>query len=270
MRFFTLLICIGLLASCRSSKKITTAIAKKDTIQSIAFDSTAKRDSILFIQNTLRDLSNNTIDYQTFTAKINIDYSDADNKNYDVNAVLRMYKDSALWISVNAILGIEAIRALVTKDSVKILDKQNKLITARSVDYLQEVTELPLDLQTVQNLIIGNPVYLDSNNVVSYSKGNNNIGLLSLGYWFKNLLTINEGDKSLQRIKLDDADISRSRTADLTYTDYETKKGPLFATKRRIIFAEKKKLDIRLDFKQYEFNTEVSFPFSIPKNYRYN
>ncbi|HEY0751589.1 MAG TPA: hypothetical protein VGD26_10555, partial [Chitinophagaceae bacterium] len=77
MRFFTLIICIGLLASCRSSKKITTAIAKKDTIQSVAFDSTAKRDSILFIQNTLRDLTNNTINYQTFTAKINIDYSDA-------------------------------------------------------------------------------------------------------------------------------------------------------------------------------------------------
>ncbi|HEY0751701.1 MAG TPA: DUF4292 domain-containing protein, partial [Chitinophagaceae bacterium] len=262
--------CIGLLASCRSSKKITTAIAKKDTIQSVAFDSTAKRDSILFIQNSLNGLANNRIQYQTFSAKINIDYSDADNKNYDVNAVLRMYKDSAIWISVNAILGIEAIRALITQDSVKILDKQNKLITARSVDYLQEVTELPLDLQTVQDLIIGNPVYLDTNNVVSYSKGNNSIGLLSLGYWFKNLLTINESDKTLQRIKLDDADISRSRTADLTYTDYETKKGPLFATKRRIIFAEKKKLDIRLDFKQYEFNTEVSFPFSIPKNYRYN
>lgn len=270
MRFLIAIIFIGLLASCRSSKKITTAIAKKDTVQTVRIDSAAKNDSLLFIQNTLKGLAANRINYRTFNAKINIDYSDADNKNYDVNAVLRMYKDSAIWISVNAILGIEALRALITKDSVKILDKQNKVYTARSVDYLQEVTELPIDLYTVQNLIIGNPVYLDSNNVVSFSKGNNTIGLLSLGYWFKNLLTLNENDKTLQRIKLDDADVSRSRTADLTYTDYETKKGPLFATKRRIIFAEKKKLDIRLDFKQYEFDTDVSFPFSIPKNYQYN
>jgi outer membrane lipoprotein-sorting protein len=43
-----------------------------------------------------------------------------------------------------------------------------------------------------------------------------------------------------------------------------------FATKRRISIAEKKKLDIRLDFKQYAFNETVSFPFSIPKNYSTN
>jgi hypothetical protein len=180
-----------------------------------------------------------------------------------------MQKDSAIWISANAILGIEAIRAIITKDSVKIIDKLNKTYTARSVDYLQEVTALPMDLKTIQDLLIGNPVFLDSN-VVSYSKANNAIALLSLGRWFKNLLTISESDKLIQRSKLDDVDITHNRTAELTYTDYENKKGVPFATKRRIYIAEKKKLDIKLDFKQYDFNGEVSFPFSIPKNYDRN
>jgi hypothetical protein len=68
--------------------------------------------------------------------------------------------------------------------------------------------------------------------------------------------------------KLDDTDISRSRTANLSYGDYENKKGKLFSTKRRISVSEKNKLDISLNFKQYDFNQEVNFPFSIPRNYK--
>jgi len=68
--------------------------------------------------------------------------------------------------------------------------------------------------------------------------------------------------------KLDDLDITRSRTADLNYDDYENKKGKSFSSKRRITVAEKNKLDISLNFKQYEFNDDLSFPFSIPKNYK--
>ena len=257
-----------ILVSCRSTKKIGTAIAKKDTTQAVAI-SDARRDTMAFIKTTLQALASNQVDFTTFTAKVNIDYRDAADKNYDVNAKVRMYKDSAIWISADAIFGIEAIRALITKDSVKIIDKLNKTYTARSLDYLQEVTALPLNLQTIQNLLIGNPVFLDSN-VVSYTRADNAIALVSLGQWFKNLLTINEGDKLLQRSKLDDRDITRSRTADLMYSDYETKKGFPFATKRRILISEKKKLDIKLDFKQYERNSEVSFPFSEPKNYERN
>ena len=268
MRILSLLMIVGLMASCRSTKKIQTAIAKKDTVE-VTNVNKAKNDTALFIQNALRKLDSAKINYTTFTAKINVDYRDADDKKYDVNANVRMYKDSAIWISVNAILGIEGLRAMITQDSVKILDKQNKIYTARSIDYLQEVTSLPLDLKSLQNLIIGNPVLLDPN-VISYTQQAGNIAFVSLGRWFKHLLTVRETDYTLQRSKLDDADISRTRTAELIYTDYENKKGSPFSTKRQISIVEKKKLDIKLDFKQYDFNEEVSFPFSIPKNYKQN
>ena len=94
--------------------------------------------------------------------------------------------------------------------------------------------------------------------------------MLSLGDLFKNLLTLNADDKTLLHSKLDDADITRNRTADLTYGGYENKKGVLFSTQRRIVITEKNRLDIKLDFKQYDFNQEVSFPFNVPKNYDRN
>lgn len=271
IRFFALVAFIGLLASCRSTKKIQTAITKRDTVAVVNTPAGAdkKNDTIQWISSALSKIDSNRIDFRTFSAKVNVDYSGSDGKKYNVNANIRMYKDSAIWVAVNALLGIDAMRLYITKDSVKLLNKLDKTYTERSVDYLQEVTSLPLNLKTLQDLIIGNPVFFDSN-VVSYSTSNNHIVMLSLGDLFKNLLTLDQNDKTLLHSKLDDKDPARNRTADLTYGDYEAKKGPWFSTKRRIVVAEKNRLDIKLDFKQYDFNQDVSFPFSVPKNYDRN
>lgn len=257
--------------SCRSSKKIQTAIStiKKDTVTANRTVVHPHDDSVAFIRNTYHELLTQRIDFTTFSAKINVNYVDGDNKSYNVNAFLRMYKDSVIWISVNAIFGIEAMRAYITKDSVKLLDKTNKTYTFRSVAYLQEITDLPLDLRALQELIIGNPVFVDSN-IVSYSQSPNSISLLSVGERFKNLITLTADQKVLLHCKMDDVDMVRSRTCDLTYSDYENKKGVNFSTGRKITVAEKSKLDVALEFKQYNFNETLSFPFSIPKNYKPN
>jgi hypothetical protein len=134
--------------------------------------------------------------------------------------------------------------------------------------FLQEVSDLPLDLSSLQDLLIGNPVFLDSN-IESYSRSGNTISLLNNGDFFKNLLTIGQ-DGQIQSSKLDDIDIMRNRTCYLTYEDYENKRNINFSTRRSMSVAEKKKLDIRLNFKQYDFNETLSFPFSIPKDYKRN
>jgi hypothetical protein len=265
MRIVILIIVIAVLSSCRSTKKIQTAITKKDTVTLPA--TTNKIDTSELIRNALAQLSVNKLDYKTFTAKLDIDYRGGDSKHYDVNGTLRIYKDSAIWISVNAVLGIEAMRLLVTKDSIFLLDKLNKTYSARSIDYLQEVTALPLTLLTLQDLLVGNPVFVDSN-LVSYSSSNKRTTILSIGPSFKNLLTIDNEDNTLLHSKLDDVDLTKSRTADLGYDDFEKKQGKFFPTKRRITVAEKNKLEVSLKFKQVDFNEEVSFPFSVPKNYK--
>jgi hypothetical protein len=256
------------MTSCRSTRKIQTAIAKKDSVQVVTVPGRSADDSAAFIRETVTKMQATKIDFTTFSAKINVDYQGTDGKKYDVNANLRMYKDSAIWISITAILGIEGLRAFITKDSVKILNKQDKVYSARSVAFLQEMTALPLDLHSLQDVLIGNPVFVDSN-IISYSRSGNSVSLLSIGEFFKNLLTLNEASR-LENSKLDDLDKIRSRTCNLSYSDYEFKKGVLFATKRRITVAEKSNLDIKLDFKSYDFNETLSFPFSVPKNYKRN
>jgi len=228
MKIIFILLAIITLASCRSTKKIQTAIEKKDTVETVT---TPKIDTTQLINNALLTLKNNRIDYKTFSAKVDVDYRGGDDKHYDVNANLRMHKDSLIWISVNAVFGIEAMRLLINKDSVFLLDKLNKTCLTRSIDYLQEVSGLPLTLSNLQDILAGNPVFIDS--VVSYSNDNSTISLLSIGKTFKNLVTINGEKNVLVHSKLDDLDITRSRTADLNYDDYENKKGKSFSSKRR-------------------------------------
>jgi hypothetical protein len=265
MKILILIIAVAACCSCRSTKKIQTAITKRDTVE--APGRTNKVDTAALIKNTLDKLNANKLDYQTFTAKLDIDYRGGDSKHYDVNGTLRIQKDSTIWISVNAVLGIEAMRLLITKDSIFLLDKLNKTYSARSIDYLQEVTALPLTLYALQDLLVGNPVFVGSN-LVSYLHENETTTILSVGPSFKNLLTIDNDKDILQHSKLDDVDIAKSRTADLAYNDFEKKGGKYFSTKRRITVAEKNKLEVSLKFKQYDFNEEVSFPFSVPKNYK--
>jgi hypothetical protein len=268
-RFILLLVAsIALLASCRSTRKIQTAIAKKDSVIMAPVPVKSGEDSAAFIRDTYSKMQAGHIDFTTFSAKINVDYQGTDGKKYDVNANLRMYRDSAIWISITAILGIEGLRAYITKDSVKILNKQDKMYTARSVAYLSEVTALPLDLHSLQDILIGNPVFADSN-IISYNRFGNSVSLLSIGEFFKNLITLNENAR-IENSKLDDVENKRSRTCNLSYGEYENKKGVLFSTKRRITVAEKSNLDIKLDFKSYDFNETLSFPFSVPKNYNRN
>jgi len=224
-------------------------------------------DSVKFIKDTYYQLLANKIDFETFSAKINTDYQGSDGKKYDVNVFVRMKKDSIIWVSVNGALGIEGMRVLIDKDSVRILNKLDKEYQVRSISYLQEVAALPLDLHTVQQLIIGNPVFLDSN-IVSYSTDGSTVSLLSEGRWFRHLISMNNNDHVVLHSKLDDNDVLRSRTCFLNYSDYETDKGVKFSTNRTISVTEKTKLDVKLNFKQYGFNETLSYPFSVPKNYK--
>ena len=257
------------LSSCRSTRKIQTAIAKKDSV--LVVEDSIKisgEDSLAVIRHAFENIQKSKINYTTFAAKVNVDYQGTDGKKYDVNANIRMYKDSVIWISITAILGIEGLRAYITKDSVKILNKQDKIYMARSVAYLQEITALPFDLHTLQEVLIGNPVYFDSS-ILFYSRTGTTISLLTTGKWFRNLLTLNEKGR-IENSKLDDVDLNRSRTCNLGYAEYENKKGVFFSTKRRITVAEKTNLDIKLDIKSYDFNETLSFPFTVPKNYKRN
>ena len=144
----------------------------------------------------------------------------------------------------------------------------DKIYQQRSIGYLQEITHLPFDFNVLQSLILGNPIYLDSN-ILYYLKDLQGISVLSVGPIFRNYLTLNN-DLSLKHSILDDVDQMKDRSCDLTYGDYEKSDTVLFSTYRKIVVSEKGRLDVEMSFKNIHFNENLDFPFSIPKNYKRN
>ena len=256
-------------SSCKTAKKIQTAVAKKDTV-TVNIANPSAEDSILVIKKALADVHKRENDFKTFSAKVKVDYQSSKGNQPNITAYVRIIKDSLIWISGYATLfNIEAFRVLINKDSVFVLDKINKQVQYRSIDYLQEVTEIPFEFSTLQDLLIGNPVFFEDS-VVSYKETDSKILLATIGKHFKNLLTINKSNHFITHSKLDDVNINRNRTADITYDKFENNNGINFSTFRSVTVSEKNKVDIQLDFKQWEFNKILSIIFTIPKNYKRN
>jgi hypothetical protein len=252
--------------SCRSTRKIQSAIEKKDSTVVVKID-TAREDSIRFIGEAVRNFRLKYINYRTFSAKVKIEYEDSKESLPDFTAFIRMAKDSVIWIRIEALFGIEAFRALITKDSVYVLDKFKKRAMVRSLAYFEEMTQLPLDFTTLQDLIVGNPVFFGEN-ITSVQKNERLVSLLHIGDLFKHLVSLDKDNFRMMHSKLDDVDVNRNRTADLNYNDYEEKNGISFSTERNVVIAEKSRVEIKMHFKQFQFNEMLNYPFSIPSNYK--
>lgn len=255
-----------MMISCRSTKVINKAIATRDSVF-VPDRSVGSRDSLILDENAKAALRNNYIDFKTFSAKIKADVQAKDNVP-ELTANLRMIKDSVIWVSLQAtFLNIEAYRVRITKDSVILLNKLDKEVQYRSLDYLQEVTQIPFDFKTIQDMLIGNPVFFSDSNAIIRKKDDQLLAY-SVGDLFKTLLTLNANNAQLLQSKLDDVDVYRNRTASMSYNDYENINGKPFSTRRQIIITEKNRIDIKLNYKQVEFNKELSVSFSVPKNYK--
>jgi len=226
------------------------------------------RDSLRYIHELYAHIQSQIIDCRTFSAKLKVHYESSDGKDYEFNAFIRLQKDKIIWISINALLGFEAFRAVITPDSVKVLNKLDKVYQLRSIEYLQNISHLPFDFHTLQSIVLGNPIYLDSN-ILYYRKDAQGISILSVGPVFRNYLTLNN-DLSLKRSKLDDVDPLQARSCDITYGDYEKADTTVFSSYRKIVVSEKARLDVELNFKNIRFNENLDFPFSVPKNYKRN
>ena len=254
------------LVSCRSTRTIQTAIATKVDSTALYLEA-ARADSMNFIRSQYDSVMAQRIEFNSFSGKIDLDYEEAEGKKLNVNVQVRIKRDSLIWLSLTAIFGIEGVRACITPDSVKLMNKQDKTYMVRPISYLQELTALPLDLSSLQDLLVGNPIFLDAK-FQQYAKGGGLISLQGSNDWFRKLLTIGETDKLISSYKLDDLDVNRPRTSYLTYGDYENKQGKWFSKRRSVQVSEKKNFSVRLHYKQYEFNETLSFPFVVPKNYR--
>lgn len=74
----------------------------------------------------------------------------------DLSGQMRMRKDSLVWLSITATMGIEAVRAKVSTDSVWIVNRLEKTYLAEPLDTLSAQLRMPLSLPLIQTLLLDN------------------------------------------------------------------------------------------------------------------
>ena len=74
----------------------------------------------------------------------------------DLSGQIRMRKDSIVWFSVTATMGVEALRAKVSNDSIWMLNRLEKTYLAEPLDTVSAQLGIPLSLPLVQTLLLDN------------------------------------------------------------------------------------------------------------------
>ena len=102
-----------------------------------------------------RQVMDHQFRFTWLSAKTSVTYTDANNESTDFTANVRMLRDSIIWINVTK-LGVEGARALLTPDSVRILDRIHNTSITRDYSYFEDLLKVPVTFDMIQALLTGN------------------------------------------------------------------------------------------------------------------
>ena len=259
-----------LTAACANVKKVQViqdALTVKVLPDSAALAEKARLDSVLMVEGIVHNIAHTKIAFNTMNAKLRMDYETSKNKDSYI-ANLSIQKDSGMYITIRGAMGVIGLKAYISKDSVVLIFPLSKKTERHPLSYLQEVVKIPLNYQTIEDLIIGNPIFMDSTDIISYKVINEKLQVSLMGKLFKNLIILSEDNTKLVQLKLDDVDVTKHRTCDISYSQHTLVKNVQFPLLRAISINAQTKLDIGMEIKEFNFDEPLKYTFSVPKTGR--
>jgi hypothetical protein len=224
------------------------------------------------------NLKSNELKFTWLKAKLNAEAL-VDSASYSFTISLRMKKDSVIWMSISK-LGIEGLRVLITKDSVKFTNTQKDQYFKGDYAYISKLLNTELDFEMLQSLLIGNSVtFYDEDEKI---KPGIHDCQYTLGTVRKFKMRRVERGKELkepaQSIFLvpENFKIARilfyefnpDRSFDAHFGDFiKVDSTQLFPQKTNYTIKAQKNVIIDLSYTKVTLNEEQTFPFKIPENY---
>ncbi|WP_256010836.1 DUF4292 domain-containing protein [Desertivirga xinjiangensis] len=202
--------------------------------------------------------------YTTLSVKAKADLN-INNNTQDVSMNIRMRNGEAIWVSVTAIAGIEVARALITPDSIKVLNRLQSEYLAKPFNYIHQFTNKQVSFNTVQSLftatmmqgITGSEVTVGEENSQTVLSGNVSGLLYKLLFNSRyNLVQSNLTDRSSGKNLL------------VNYANFVNISGKEFPQDVSIRSdAQNRSVKIDLHYNSIIVNEAVDFPFNVPKRF---
>ena len=213
----------------------------------------------------VRRIETNQIKAKTFDARAKIDFRSPD-MSASASARIKMQKDSSVWVTLSK-LGFEVGRALITKDSVHILDRINNEYAVYGLDHLSKEYQLPGNLLLIQQVVLGNPFFL-SRKFTSSSTGDSYV-LSDSGSGKEVKMSIEKAALRLRNLQYLEPGASRSLNLDLEeYKAANDKQDFSYLRKFVVDSRETGKVEVNIQFTQVELNVPISMPFDVPQRFK--
>jgi len=260
-------IVILLLSSCATSRKVQViqdALSKRDSINTLLNDEKTKVDSGLIVKDIVEKITSTKLSFNTMNAHIKVDYQTVDRSDAFITNI-SIEKGKVIYITARGAMGVIGLKAKITNDSVLIYYPLSKKVEKRPLSYLQEIFKIPITYTILEDLIVGNPIFVENSDIVNYKVNNNKLQVSMAGKLFKNLITLSEDNIKVLHLKLDDINVNQNRTCDISYSDHVATIQNQFPMSRDIAISSQSRIEIHMEVKDYTFDDPLKYTFVIPK-----
>lgn len=228
-----------------------------------------------------KHVKENELDYNWISAKADVEVN-VDGEDNKLDVKVRARKDSAIWISIQAVGLIDIAKLLITKDSVKMVVYVKKQFFKGDFNYINDILNADLDYDMIQAALFGNSAefYDDDEKVNSVIDRDNCHYLLSTERKRK-LKRIMSGQDSLKHslqtmtlmndtykiINNHFEDVTTNRVFNAQYDNFLTKDSVFAPHLVNIEIKAEKKITLKINYVRIEINQPQKIPLIIPKNY---
>ncbi len=225
-------------------------------------------------------LKKNEFKFDWIAARFSTDAS-MDSSQTSFNVSLRGRRDSVLWLSLTApVIGIEAARVMITKDSVKVMDRIHSQYFVGDFNFINKMLHADLDYDMMQSMLIGNSTEFyeeDEKLHAAIDDGRYLLSTVRKRRLHKIIVHNKELKEPAQSIWLDPGnfkivrllfnDFTQNRSFDASFDKFDKIDSMLFPFQVQYKIKAEKNVNVQLTYSKVSINTVQSFPFSIPSKY---
>lgn len=225
------------------------------------------------------NLKKNEVHYKFLSAKFSatLDYN---NKKSSFSGILRIRYDSAIWVSITPVLGIEAARVLITDDTVRLINRFNKTYIKSDYNDLNTLLKAGFDFDMLESLLTGNDfTYYDIDKFKAridnreyrlstvnrqkikryVKKQSDNFKVLLQDIWLN--------PETFKITRTDINEIKQNRKLNVIYSDFIEVNKQLLPENIEFELMDKNPIKVTIKYSKISIDEQLSFPFKVPKGY---
>ena len=228
-------------------------LIKKNTIEESCISSPVNTKELIEKVNS----ENISPEWISLNAKIDINQKD---NNTQLSAQIRVKKDSLIWVSLKAPLGIEILRAVISPDSVYFMNRLNKTYLIKPISHIKEVIKADISYSQLQDILFASPQIL--NQRLQFSK--------STSYNLKSKKENYNINNMFFRVEKMELTESEDKSLTINFNNYKTFTeidNHFFPSQLLVKVLSNEVFDAEVNYTKIIFNKKSNLSFNISKSY---